>query len=237
MAEWVYVGVGATMASSVGTVFGSTVKYVDRLGKSVDDLTISKRARWRGWRSPMKPKRPNPTCIFCAAWCADTTPMRAPLANGASSRPPAPASPRAGRPTPPPPPISGRVTYRERPRYGAVRATWLDTTGGEPAVVTAGGGDPALELPDPTRAEAAAAAGSRLRQLARQAATLELSLPGAPLLLSCAQYTRRVVSAASTVPPTPRLEPTWRRVSLETRPCLPPPPRCGTCGRSTRRFP
>ena len=38
MAEWVYVGVGATMASSVGAVFGSTVGYVDRLGKSVDEL-------------------------------------------------------------------------------------------------------------------------------------------------------------------------------------------------------
>ena len=31
------------------------------------------------------------------------------------------------------PPISGRVAYRERPRYGAVRASWLDTAGGAPA--------------------------------------------------------------------------------------------------------
>lgn len=82
------------------------------------------------------------------------------------------------------PPIAGRVSHRERPRYGAVRASWLDTAGGAPATVTAGDGDPTMDLPDPypTRAEAEAAAASRLNQLARQAATLELELPGNPTL-------------------------------------------------------
>ena len=82
------------------------------------------------------------------------------------------------------PPISGRVAYRERPRYGAVRASWLDTAGGAPATVTAGAGDPTMDLPDPypTRAEAEAAARAKLNQLSRQAATLELTLRGTPTL-------------------------------------------------------
>ena len=38
MSEWVYIGVGATMASSVGTVFGSTVGHLKRVDKSVAEL-------------------------------------------------------------------------------------------------------------------------------------------------------------------------------------------------------
>lgn len=80
------------------------------------------------------------------------------------------------------PPISARVSHRERPRYGAVRATWFAVPLGGPATVKAGAGDPVMELPDPypTRAEAETAAASRLRQLSRQAATLELSIAGDP---------------------------------------------------------
>lgn len=38
MSEWVYIGVGATMASSVGAVFGSTVGHIKRVDKSIAGL-------------------------------------------------------------------------------------------------------------------------------------------------------------------------------------------------------
>ena len=46
MSEWVYIGVGATMAASVGTVFGSTVGHIERVDKSIAELET--RARKAG---------------------------------------------------------------------------------------------------------------------------------------------------------------------------------------------
>lgn len=84
------------------------------------------------------------------------------------------------------PPSSLRVSYRERPRVGAVRALWPNIPAARPAHETAGSGEPVMDLPDPypSRAEAAAAAAATLRQHTRAVAQLELDLPGQPALFA-----------------------------------------------------
>ena len=84
--------------------------------------------------------------------------------------------------TPDTPYTSARVVYRGRPRYGAVRAGWIDYDGARIVTETAGDGSPSLDLADPypTRAQAAAAAHGALLQHARSGATLDLDVPGEP---------------------------------------------------------
>ena len=88
--------------------------------------------------------------------------------------------------TPDTPHSSCRVSYRERPRYSAVRASWIDYRNAATAHETAGAGKPLLDLADPfpSQAQAAAAAEAALRQHARAGAELELDLPGNPALFA-----------------------------------------------------
>ena len=88
--------------------------------------------------------------------------------------------------TPDTPHSSARVSYRERPRYSAVRAPWIDYRNAATAHETAGDGKPLLDLADPfpSQAQAAAAAQAALRQHARAAAELELDVPGNPALFA-----------------------------------------------------
>lgn len=88
--------------------------------------------------------------------------------------------------TPDTPHTSCRLWFRERPRYGAVRAAWIDYGAARVAHETAGGGVPVLELHDPlpSRAQAVAAAEAALRQHGRAGAGLNLDVPGNPALFA-----------------------------------------------------
>ena len=79
---------------------------------------------------------------------------------------------------------SGRVSWRGRPRYGSVQASYYDLATGALEHVITGAGAPTFVLRDPypDRAQALAAAQGRLARLARQTATLDLTLIGAPTL-------------------------------------------------------
>ena len=80
--------------------------------------------------------------------------------------------------------LSGRVSWRGRPRYGSVQASYYDLGTGALEHVIAGEGPPTFVIrdPRPDRAQALADAQSRLARLARQTATLDLTLVGAPTL-------------------------------------------------------
>ena len=80
--------------------------------------------------------------------------------------------------------LTGRVSWRGRPKYGSVSASYHDVRAGALTHVTAGSGDPVFVIrePLPDRAPALAAAAARLSRLQRQTGTLELSVVGDPSL-------------------------------------------------------
>lgn len=82
--------------------------------------------------------------------------------------------------------LSGRVSWRGRPRYGSVVASWWDPAAAEMMHVRAGSGAPAFVIrePRPDRDQAAADAATRLARLSRQTATLELTVVGDPGLVA-----------------------------------------------------
>lgn len=79
-----------------------------------------------------------------------------------------------------------RAVLADRPRYGAVTATWHSTAEARRRVERAGEGSPAYQLPYSyaTREEAATAARAKLEALQRLTATLRLEMPGDPRILS-----------------------------------------------------
>ena len=82
--------------------------------------------------------------------------------------------------------LSGRVSWRGRPRYASVVASWWDPAAAEMMHVRAGAGEPAYNLrePRPDRDQAAADAAARLARLSRQTATLDLTVVGDPTLVA-----------------------------------------------------
>ena len=80
--------------------------------------------------------------------------------------------------------LTGRVSWRGRPKYSSVISGYHDPAAGKLVHVTAGSGDPAFVIrePRPDRAQALAAAAARLARLQRQTAALELSVVGEPTL-------------------------------------------------------
>ena len=80
--------------------------------------------------------------------------------------------------------LTGRVSWRGRPKYNSVVASYHDVRAGALIHVTAGSGDPAFVIrePRPDRAQAMADAAARLARLQRQRATLDLSVVGDPSL-------------------------------------------------------
>lgn len=80
--------------------------------------------------------------------------------------------------------LTGRVSWRGRPKYNSVVASYHDLAAGALTHVTAGSGDPAFVIrePRPDRAQAMADAAARLARLRRQTATLDLSVVGDPSL-------------------------------------------------------
>lgn len=95
-----------------------------------------------------------------------------PLAGGVS------ASGNDARPIAIGPPVaSWKLRISDRPRYESVIAKWRDTEESDTMTVTAGSGEPqyVLRWIIPTRAEAQAAAASKLVALRREAEALDLS--------------------------------------------------------------
>ena len=82
--------------------------------------------------------------------------------------------------------LSGRVSWRGRPRYASVVASWWDPVAAEMQHVRAGSGTPAFVIrePRPDRDQAAADAAARLARLSRQTATLDLTVVGEPNLVA-----------------------------------------------------
>ena len=80
--------------------------------------------------------------------------------------------------------LAGRVSWRGRPKYNSVVASYHDIAAGALVHVTAGSGDPAFVIREPRadRASAVADAAARLARLQRQTATLDLSVVGDPSL-------------------------------------------------------
>ena len=88
---------------------------------------------------------------------------------------------------------SGRVEYRDRPRFAAVRAPYRDLATAETLFAVAGAGEPAFDLPatSPDEPQAKAAAHAHLEQLRREGASLSATMPGRPeLSAGCAIATR-----------------------------------------------
>lgn len=88
--------------------------------------------------------------------------------------------------TPGSPHSSCRVSYRDRPRYGAVRAAWVDYRNAALAYETAGDSAPLLDIADPfpSQAQAASAAAAAFRQHARATGELTIDVPGNPALFA-----------------------------------------------------
>ena len=82
------------------------------------------------------------------------------------------------------PVLSGRVSWRGRPRYASVQASYHNVSAGTLEHVVAGAGVPryVIREPRPSRPEALAAARARLARLARQTGTLDLTMTGEPSL-------------------------------------------------------
>ena len=82
--------------------------------------------------------------------------------------------------------LSGRVSWRGRPRYESVVASWWDPAAARMMHVRAGSGSPAFVIrePRPDRDQAAADAAARLARLSRQTAALELAVVGDPTLVA-----------------------------------------------------
>ena len=80
--------------------------------------------------------------------------------------------------------LTARVSWRGRPKYSSVVASYHDVRAGALTHVTAGRGDPAYVIrePRPDRAQAIADATARLSRLQRQTAALEMSVAGDPSL-------------------------------------------------------
>lgn len=86
--------------------------------------------------------------------------------------------------------VSCRVTYRDRPKVAAVRASYIvaRNSGGDGpdpiAHALAGTGEPRYDLPDQyaDQPTAAAAAAAKLAEFSRSGARLEASMPGQPNL-------------------------------------------------------
>ena len=76
--------------------------------------------------------------------------------------------------------LTGRVSWRGRPKYNSVVASYHDVRAGALTHVTAGSGDPAFVIrePRPSRAQAMADAAARLARLQRRTATLEMTVVG-----------------------------------------------------------
>ena len=89
--------------------------------------------------------------------------------------------------------LSGRVSWRGRPRHASVVASYWDPAGAEMKHVRAGAGSPAFVIrePRPDRDQAAADAAARLARLSRQTATLDLSVVGDPALVAEGRITTR----------------------------------------------
>ena len=89
--------------------------------------------------------------------------------------------------------LSGRVSWRGRPRYASVVASYWDPAAAEMKHVRAGEGSPAFVIrePRPDHDQAAADAAARLARLSRQTAALELSVVGDPSLVAEGRVTTR----------------------------------------------
>ena len=89
--------------------------------------------------------------------------------------------------------LSGRVSWRGRPRYASVVASYWDPAAAEMKHVRAGAGSPAFVIrnPRPDRDQAAADAAAQLARLSRQTAALELSVVGDPSLVAEGRVTTR----------------------------------------------
>ena len=80
--------------------------------------------------------------------------------------------------------LTGRVSWRGRPKYDSVVASYHDVRAGALIHVTAGSGAPAFVIREPRadRVQAEADAAARLARLQRRTATLEMSVVGDPAL-------------------------------------------------------
>ena len=89
--------------------------------------------------------------------------------------------------------LSGRVSWRGRPRYGSVVASYWDAGAARMMHVRAGDGAPAFVMREsrPDRAQAAADAAAHLARLSRQTAALDLALVGNPALVAEGRITTR----------------------------------------------
>ena len=89
--------------------------------------------------------------------------------------------------------LSGRISWRGRPRYASVVASYWDATAAEMVHVRDGAGEPTFVIrePRPDRAQAAADASARLARLSRQTATLDLTVVGDPTLAAEGRITTR----------------------------------------------
>ena len=76
--------------------------------------------------------------------------------------------------------LTGRVSWRGRPKYNSVVASYHDVRAGALTHITAGGGDPAFVIREPRadRAQAMADAAARLARLQRRTGTLEMTVVG-----------------------------------------------------------